>query len=111
MTTLSLSCSRKIYELLGDTYETERKWVEMTTDGQWDNFSARDARILPDRLKKIGAPNFGETVRLMSAINMAKNWNPWADQTILKKIVILYAEAPTDEYGMAKVSQYLENIL
>ena len=27
MTTLSLSCSRKIYELLGDTYETEKYWV------------------------------------------------------------------------------------
>ena len=98
--TLSLSCSRKIYELLGDTYETEKH------HSIW-----RGETVLDIETGSIPAPSFSETIRLLPKIAEKKGWEDYECALFLYDVYPLYVYTATEEEGMAKVSEYLEKTL
>ena len=120
--TLSLSCSKKLYELLGETYETESFHEKRITDevdlGNGTMFYY---------YKKIPLPSFSETIRLLPRIAEKKGWAPFFAariaslrvlmqdakqvETVASHCVELYIHAYTEEEGMEQVSNYLEALL
>lgn len=108
--TLSLSCSKKLYELLGDTYETKYYHVNDAITGE-----------------RLPAPSFSETIRLLPKIAEKKGWAPFFAariaslrvlmqdakqvETVASHCVELYIHAYTEEEGMEQVSNYLEALL
>lgn len=129
MTTLSLSCSRKVYELLGDTYETEFAFYQ-----RGSYFCGKDyiKESEPEAMRRqngtldfpwkcLGpAYSFAETVRLLPRITEKKGWRDYVNRSeesghgmwdTLEDMTCFFVEAQTEEEGMAKVSEYLEKIL
>lgn len=112
MTTLNLEASKKVYELLGDTYKTR------------DSFSEKEE---PDCLcgdhvepgyKLIPKPNFSELIRLLPKIGEKKGWlkatfcmGDVSARTVGEDLTWLYMNAPTEEQGMEEVSKYLLKVL
>lgn len=89
--TLSLSCSWKIYGLLGDTYLTQARWQ------------------LPEECPP--APSFSETIRLLPRIAEKKGWQEYECPLFFQDVGAIYMSAPTEEEGMERVSNYLEALL
>lgn len=116
--TLSLSCSRKIYELLGDAYGTSRHW-----DPEFGRLCrCGDGPEEFRHLTAVPAPNFSETIRLLPKIAEKKGWIYWVEEKnelenleklaeVTQGICWQYTKTKTEEEGMAKVSEYLENAL
>lgn len=122
--TLNLEASKRIREVLGDEFETERAWVEMTHDGQWDNLPWDTAKILSRRLKFAKSPNFQELIRLLPAIAKAKGLeNDQIRMRIAPDVPLdfnqlwvyalseIYMHAPTPEEAMERISKRLMEIL
>ena len=89
--TLSLSCSWKIYGLLGDTYLTQARWQ------------------LPEECPP--APSFSETIRLLPRIAEKKGWSENGLWGSADDIAQMYMLSDTEEEGMEQVSNYLEALL
>lgn len=101
--TLSLSCSKKLYELLGETYETEKH------HSVW-----RGETVLDIETGSIPAPSFSETIRLLPKIGEKAGLDGYGKEsieTVSEKCMLLFQEAPTEEEGMKQVSDYLEALL
>lgn len=110
--TLSLSCSKKLHALLGDTYET--KWAWFNNDGEMGMTLGWELVFFGWARETKGyewhpSPSFSETVRLLPKIAEKKGWNGY--QLELEFISTVYATAPTEEKGMEDISEYLEKIL
>lgn len=115
--TLSLSCSKKLYELLGQTYETKQTSIGLIYDMGIEE---------PDEIA-IPRPDFSETIRLLPRIAEKKGWAPFFAariaslrvlmqdakqvETVASHCVELYIHAYTEEEGMEQVSNYLEALL
>ena len=123
--TLSLSCSKKIYELLGETYETENKWFKRDAAVAISDYwvpplnwtTPEDMKETKSEPYKYPAPTFSETIRLLPKIAEKKGWtpsNPLEKSTELDRTanecVWIYMTANTETEGMAEVSEYLEKI-
>ncbi len=104
--TLSLPCSKKLYELLGDTYETESFHEKRITDevdlGNGTMFYY---------YKKIPLPSFSEMIRLLPRIAEKKRWQEYECPLFFQDVGAIYMSAPTEEEGMERVSNYLEALL
>lgn len=133
MTALNLEASKKVYELLGDTYETEffwDKWCEhiypcVPSDHKLKVHSEADFTKDGSELyfyepsdDAISAPNFSELIRLLPKIGEKKGWSEdvWDSNRInLRRMSHILAEiymlAPTEEQGMEEVSKYLLKVL
>ena len=108
--TLSLECSKKLYALLGDTYETERRISPENTCGScYENESHIPfGQCIPN-------PNFAETIRLLPKIGEKKGWGTLHihghTSTIANDVMMDYMLAPTPEEGMERLSEYLMKLL
>lgn len=131
MTALNLEASKKVYELLGDTYETEffwDKWCEhiypcMPSDHKLKVHSEADFTKDGSELyfyepsdDAISAPNFSELIRLLPKIGEKKGWSVidgYPTEALAKAQLMteMYMLAPTEEQGMEEVSKYLLKIL
>lgn len=112
--TLSLSCSRKIYELLGDTYTTEHRWHKRGVSFSPVPYGwtiPDDAQTRTVELYDYPAPSFSETIRLLPKIAEKKKLNEHIFRSHVISIVGSFMLAPTEEEGMAKVSEYLESLI
>lgn len=109
--TLSLSCSKKLYELLGETYETEE------AGHKWGNKADLSSAHNCKRRKCLPLPTFAETIRLLPMIGEKAGFpyskGPEANLFIhyITAVAELYMSAPTEEEGMEQVSNYLEALL
>lgn len=104
MTTLNLEASKKVYELLGDTYASEREYSPQE--------GYNTGGFVYPRL------NFSELIRLLPKIGEKKGWSEdvWDSNRInLRRMSHILAEiymlAPTEERGMEEVSKYLLSVL
>jgi len=122
--TLSLSCSKKIYELLGETYETENKWFKrdaaVATSDYWipplNWTTPEDMKETKSEPYKYPAPTFSETIRLLPRLikHMPTHERMPLDAEISTHSGIIlhnFMHAPTEEEGMKHVSDYLEALL
>lgn len=109
--TLSLSCSRKIYELLAGACQTERFWVVKFKDPFKPTHLATSNDVIPADSYSIPAPSFSETIRLLPKIAEKKGWEDYECSLFLYDVYPLYVSTPTEEEGMAKVSEYLEGLI
>lgn len=113
--TLSLSCSKKLYELLGDTYETGSKHCRERIKSVWHPWFTSNGTwpVNHNDLEQVPAPSFSETIRLLPRIGRLQGWTVWENPTpvSLQALVMNYMYAPTEEEGMEQVSNYLEALL
>ena len=117
--TLSLSCSKKLYELLGQTYETEKyrdKQGRETTFGVGPSILSErcedGSRICTsDLVKYTPAPSFSETIRLLPRIAEKNEWSENGLWGSADDIAQMYMLSDTEEEGMEQVSNYLEALL
>lgn len=120
--TLSLSCSKKIYELLGETYETENKWFKRDAAVAISDYwvpplnwtTPEDMKETKSEPYKYPAPTFSETIRLLPKIGEKAGLDGYGKEsigTVSEKCMLLFQEAPSEEEGMKRVSDYLEALL
>jgi hypothetical protein len=117
--TLGLSCSKKLYELLGETYETEMHWKchhffkPFLTENRESDQDWEGQRNEPEseRFRYIQAPSFSETIRLLPKIAKRKGWKDYECPLFFQDVGAIYMSAPTEEEGMKQVSDYLEALL
>lgn len=109
--TLSLSCSKKLYELLGEKFNTEQHWAEVTdSDGETAKYSVVDYYNCSD-VNCVPASSFSETIRLLPKIAERKEWKDYECPLFFQDVGTIYMSAPTEEEGMKRVSDYLEALL
>lgn len=117
MTTLNLEASKKVYELLGDTYETENEWKR--TKSYPFHVNRKEWRSAKEtRLESFNTPTFPELIRLLPKIGEKKGWlkttfcmGDVSARTVGEDLTWLYMNAPTEEQGMEEVSKYLLKVL
>jgi len=111
MPTLDRDVAEAIYELLGDTYETERYWYSPAI-GMPITWKLLTHKPNPINASWYPAPDFSETIRLLPKIGEKKGWDEGRVlQPEMYKMVWAYAFVPTEEQGMKQVSEYLRKIL
>jgi hypothetical protein len=111
--TLSLSCSKKLYELLGETYQTKGYWVPgLDMDGPvpTPTFEVH-SKYYGAAKQRFPAPSFSETIRLLPKIAKKKGWADYECPLFFQDVGTIYMSAPTEEEGMKRVSDYLEALL
>lgn len=123
--TLSLSCSKKIYELLGRSDKTELYYNHQygyLTSHEGDSIVASNGNVIDVNWGNIPAPSFSETIRLLPRIAEKKGWIYWVEEKdelenleklaeVTQGICWQYTKAKTEEEGMKQVSDYLEALL
>jgi hypothetical protein len=97
MTTLSLECSKKIYDLIGE-YETEQTYSEREEpDCLCGNHDDPGYILIPK-------PNFAELIRLIPKIGKKKGWKEPYFRAYL--MTDKYMETLSEREGMQKVEEY-----
>lgn len=115
MIVISLEASKKLYELLGDTYETRFKWYHpwLTTGVPEIRLSGKVPKIINYLFGDVPAPVFSELLRLLPKIGEAKGWEYEEGclgqeiQLLCECISEIWMLAPTEEEGISEVGEYL----
>lgn len=103
--TLSLSCSKRLYTLL-DEYDTEQRWIKpyhAKPESDWHITDRSDVEGFG-----VPAPSFAELVRVLPVIAELKGFSTYNWVIEIQNIVYMYMRAQSDKEGMKQVSDYLE---